>query len=71
MRVENWGQRQNVETGDDTVLVEIGRHGIVRVYIVGLEDDCDAPAEAHRLLAEVMPQLTLLHDALKTANQPK
>ena len=54
---------------DDSILVEIGRHGITRVFIVSEEGNVDTPTAAHRLLADVMPQLTLLDDALRSASQ--
>jgi len=53
----------------DSILVEIGRHGISRVFIVSDEGNVDTPTDAHRLLADVMPQLVLLDAALKTASQ--
>jgi hypothetical protein len=57
-----------LKTSDDSILVEIGRHGILRVFIVNDEGNVDTPTEAHRLLADVMPQLLLLDSALKSAS---
>jgi hypothetical protein len=56
-----------LKASDDSILVEIGLHGILRVFIVNDEGDIDTPIEAHRLLADVMPQLLLLDSALKSA----
>jgi hypothetical protein len=56
-----------LETNDDSILVEIGRHGILRVFVVNDEGNVDTPTDAHRLLADVMPQLLLLDAALKSA----
>ena len=73
MRVENVKidpeAPEALETADDCKLVEVGPHGVSRVFIVAVEDDIDAPAAAHRLLARLMAQLSLLNDAAKAAGK--
>jgi len=57
------------EEGTALVSVEIGRQGILRVFIITDADGVDEQADAHRLLAQVMPQLMLLDDALKSESK--
>jgi hypothetical protein len=54
------------DVGNALISVEIGRQGILRVYVISDADGVDEQADAHRLLAEVMPQLMLLDDALRS-----
>lgn len=54
------------EVGSALISVEIGRDGILRVYVISDADRVDEQADAHRLLAQVMPQLMLLDDALRS-----
>jgi hypothetical protein len=54
------------EVGNALISVEVGRQGILRVYIISDADDVDGQTDAHRLLARVMAQLMLLDDALKS-----
>ena len=42
---------------DGSIYVEIGRGGILRVFIVGEQDDVDSQSDAHRLLAEITGHL--------------
>jgi hypothetical protein len=67
MQIENSATRtfQAPASGEALISVEIGPSGILRVYIISEEDGADEQAEAHRLLATVMPQLCLLDDALR------
>ena len=53
------------EAGTALISVEIGRQGILRVYVISDADGVDEQADAHRLLAQVMFQLMLLDDALR------
>jgi len=57
------------EQGTTLISVEIGRQGILRVFIITDADGVDEQADAHRLLAAVMPQLMLLDDALRSEGQ--
>jgi hypothetical protein len=57
------------EEGAALVSVEIGRQGILRVYVISDADGVDEQADAHRLLAQVMPQLMLLDDALRSESK--
>jgi hypothetical protein len=54
------------EEGTALISVEIGRQGIQRVYVISDANGVDEQADAHRLLAQVMPQLMLLDDALRS-----
>jgi hypothetical protein len=54
------------EVGTVLISVEIGRQGIQRVYVISDANGVDEQADAHRLLAQVMPQLMLLDDALRS-----
>jgi len=53
------------EAGTALISVEIGRQGILCVYVISDADGVDEQADAHRLLAQVMFQLMLLDDALR------
>jgi hypothetical protein len=54
------------EEGTALISIEIGRQGILRVYVITDADGMDEQADAHRLLAQVIPQLMLLGDALRS-----
>jgi hypothetical protein len=59
-----------LEAGIPLLSIEIGAEGIQRVLIFYADGDgIDEQTEAHLLLARIMPQMTLLDDAVKTASQ--
>ena len=63
------GSYDTPEEGTALISVEIGRQGILRVYVISDADGVDEQADAHRLLAQVMPQLMLLDDALRSESK--
>ena len=64
------GESEFLEAGNPLLSIEIGAEGIQRVLIFHANGDgIDEQTEAHLLLARIMPQMTLLDDAVKTASQ--
>lgn len=55
-----------MQNDKSNVFLEIGRKGIVKVFVVSDEDDVDGQSDAHRLLAEITPHLMLLDNALRS-----
>jgi hypothetical protein len=72
MQIENKATRtfEAPASGEALISIEIGASGILRVYIISEKDGADEQAEAHRLLATVMPQLCILDDALRSPARP-
>ncbi len=59
-----------LEAGNPLLSIEIGAEGIQRVLIFHADGDgIDEQTEAHLLLAQIMAQLMLLDDAVKSAGQ--
>ena len=54
-----------MQRDENNIFLEIGRAGIVRVFVVSEEDDVDGQSDAHQLLAQITPHLILLDNALK------
>lgn len=67
MGIKESGAFESPEVGTALIPVDIGRQGVQRVYIISNADGVDEQTDAHRLLAQVMPQLMLLDDALKSS----
>jgi hypothetical protein len=64
------GESGILAEGTPLLSIEIGAEGIQRVLIFHANGDgIDEQTEAHLLLARIMPQMTLLDDAVKTASQ--